>query len=325
MTLTDLAAEHHPLPISWVAAIGAQICAVLMAAHEIGLVHRDLKPSNVMVEASGAVKVLDFGLAAIHRDDRYSRITRTGQNLGTPGYMAPEQINAEPTDHRTDLYGLGGTLFHLLTGEAPFDGQTTLTLFRHQITNPPPRASALRPDLPPALDELIDALLAVDPAQRPADALAVYAILSPHAKSRTQIPGVITEQGHSAWAYAAAIAGSAPTADHAADIPGSPAAAPAEADAERLFRAGDVRAAAHLWRQLAEQRERTQGADDTQSFQWRLRAARAHERLGEHDRAVRQLDALLDRRTRAVGPDHPDVRDLRQEIDQLRSRRPGPD
>ncbi|WP_307804505.1 serine/threonine-protein kinase, partial [Micromonospora echinofusca] len=139
VTLTDLVAEQGPLPIGWVAAIGAQVSSILLAAGQIGLIHRDVKPSNVMVEPSGAVKLLDFGLAVIRDDDRYSQITRTGQSLGTVGYMAPEQILGEEADHRTDLYGLGATLFDLLTGTTPFDGVTTTTALRHQLDDPPPR------------------------------------------------------------------------------------------------------------------------------------------------------------------------------------------
>jgi len=125
ITVADLVAEQDGLPIGWAAAIGAQVSSVLMAARALGLVHRDIKPSNIMLETSGAVKVLDFGLAVIRGDERYSRITETGQRLGTVGYMAPEQLLGEPTDHRTDLYGLGATLFELLTGRPPLDRKST--------------------------------------------------------------------------------------------------------------------------------------------------------------------------------------------------------
>ncbi|MER7002762.1 serine/threonine-protein kinase, partial [Dactylosporangium sp. NPDC000555] len=205
ITLADLTAEQDPLPIAWVAAIGAQISSVLIAAHGIGLVHRDLKPSNVMLEPSGAVKVLDFGVAVIRDDDRYSRITRTGESPGTVGYMAPEQVLGEPTDHRADLYGLGGTLSHLLTGQAPFDGASTVTTLRHQLSDPPPRPSEVRPDTPVALDDLVHALLAKRPEDRPASAVEVYDALAPLVDQLPPIPGVVGDGVDAVRRYAAVV------------------------------------------------------------------------------------------------------------------------
>ncbi|MFC8850657.1 MULTISPECIES: protein kinase [unclassified Micromonospora] len=323
ITLTDLVAEQGPLPFGWVAAIGAQISSILLAARRIGLVHRDLKPSNVMLDTSGAVKVLDFGLAAIHGDDRYSRITQSGQSLGTVGYMAPEQILGEPTDHRTDLYGLGATLFDLLTGCPPFDGVTTLTTVRHQLDDPPPRPARLRPDTPAELDDLVHTLLAVDPRDRPASAADVYPVLAPLSLDRPPIPGVFTDAAEAVQNYAA-IVGRVPqqTRPTTTTIPGQPEADVklTATEADRLHAAGEFRAAVRLWRRLADQRAEQHGDDDPVAFDLRLRAARAHVALGEHSRALRQLQALLDSRVRAAGPEHPEVLGLRQEIARLTGR-----
>lgn len=321
ITLADLVAEHHPIPIGWVAAIGAQISSVLIAARRIGLVHRDIKPSNVMLDANGAVKVLDFGLAVVPDDDRYSRITQSGQTLGTVGYMAPEQVLAEPTDHRTDLYGLGATLFDLLTGCPPFDGDTTVTKVRHQIEEAPPRPSELRPDVPAALDDLVHALLAFDPQDRPADAAEVYDALAPLAQDRPPLPMVVTDPVGAVSKYAA-IVGRVPQPDSDAMTP--PPTRPAEFDvgqaaeqAERLHAAGQFRAAARTWRRLATHYAQRHGDDHPLVFDYRLRAARAHVPLGEHDRALRQLNALLRDRTRADGHEHPSVLQLQNEIEEL--------
>lgn len=314
VTLADVSAEQGPLPIAWVASIGAQIAAVLIAAHGIGLVHRDIKPSNAMLERGGAVKVLDFGLAAAIGDDRYSRITQTGQSLGTVGYMAPEQINAEPVDHRADLYGLGATLYHLLTGEAPFDGLTTMSTARRQLTERPAPAAALRQDIPDALDNLVQALLSIEPGHRPASATEVHAALVPLAGQRAPIPRVTDGSGDAVRAYAAAIAGQAQ-----ASAPPRPTTHAQDADeAARLLAAGEARAAARLWRRLAEQH----GEDDARVVEWLRQAALAHVQLDEAGRALSQLGNLRARRVELAGPDDVMARRLQQDIDDLRTRRP---
>ncbi|MFG2044516.1 protein kinase [Dactylosporangium sp. NPDC048998] len=322
LTLEDLTAEQGTLPITWVAAIGAQVSSVLIAAHDIGLVHRDLKPSNVMLEPSGAVKVLDFGLAVMRDDERYSRITRSDQRPGTVGYMAPEQIHGDPVDHRTDLYGLGGTLFHLLTAEPPFDGVTTVTTLRHQLNDPPPHPSQTRPETPEALDDLVHALLAERPEDRPASAVEVYDALAPLAGDLPPIPGVVNEGVDAVRCYAAVV-GRLPVR-HSLAAPHRKAHTDQDPDgaaseAERLFAAGEFRAAARRWRQLADQHEQRHGPAHPRVYEWRLLAARAHVPLGEHDRALRQLDVLLQERVRTDGPEHPAVLELRQEIAQVRA------
>lgn len=326
ITLADLTAEQQDrLPIEWVAAIGAQVSSVLIAARQLGLVHRDIKPSNVILETSGAVKVLDFGLAVVHGDDRYSRITQSGQALGTVGYMAPEQILGEPTDHRADLYGLGATLFDLLTGRPPFDEPTTTTMLRRQLDEPPPRPAELRPDIPDALDELVSALLARHPDDRPATAAQVYDVLAPLAQEPPPIPEVRDDAAEAVRAYSA-IVGRVPRRSGHPVAPSAPGTEldPAQgvAQADRLYAAGHFRAAARQWRRLAEQHAQRYGDDDPLVFDLRLRAARAHVRLGEHDRALRQLQTLLRNRIQVDGPEHAAVLELRQEIERLSRERP---
>lgn len=322
--LSDLIEEHKPLPVAWVAAIGAQISSVLIAARQIGLVHRDIKPSNAMLEASGAVKVLDFGLAAIHGDDRYSRITESGDSLGTAGYMAPEQIEGGSTDHRTDLYGLGATLFNLLTGVPPFDGPTPTVTRQQQMQSSPPRSAELRPEVPPAMDDLVHALMAPRPQDRPTSAAEAYAVLLPLAQNRPPIPGVVNNQPDAVRAYAAVVGQAPLPAQHEVQVSTAPeyidpdvAARQAEDQAERLATTGSPRAAARQWRQLAAVRAFQHGDGDATVVEYRLRAIRLHAELGEHSRALRQLRSLLDQRINADGPEHPTVVAIRHELAKL--------
>ncbi len=308
--LSDLIEEHDPLPVAWAASIGAQICSVLIAARQIGLVHRDIKPSNAILEPSGAVKVLDFGLAVIHGDDRFSRITQSGDSLGTAGYMAPEQIEGGPTDHRTDLYGLGATLFDLLTGQPPFGGSTPTLTMQLQMQGSPPRPAKLRAEIPAELDDLVQALMARHPQDRPASAAEAYEVLAPLVRDLPPIPGVVSSQPDAARAYAAVV-GQVPTQHvvYASAEPEEPARR-----AEMLAATGNLRAAAHQWRQLAELRAMEHGDGDAAAVEYRLRAIRVHVDIGEPSRALRQLRDLLEDRIRADGPEHPSVSVVQQEI-----------
>ncbi|KWX01422.1 Eukaryotic-type protein kinase [Carbonactinospora thermoautotrophica] len=179
-TLGDLVAEHGPLPVRWVAGIGAQICAVLTVAHAVPLVHRDLKPHNVMVCEDGTVKVLDFGVAALLDRPDLTKLTAPGETVGTPAYMAPEQALTGACEPRSDLYALGCVLHELLSGEPVFQGETSLAVLREHLESEPRPLRELRPDVPADLERLVLDLLAKQPEDRPADAAAVYARLLPY-------------------------------------------------------------------------------------------------------------------------------------------------
>ncbi len=167
-----------PLPIPWAAAIGAQVATVLSYAHAVPAVHRDLKPDNIMVTLDGAVKVLDFGIAAILRRD-VTRITATGSMVGTTRYMSPEQIKGGQVSPRSDLYALGCILHELVTGRHLFTSDNEFTLMQQHVTVAPTPLRQLRPDAPEALERLVLDLLAKAPEQRPADAYEVYRRLLP--------------------------------------------------------------------------------------------------------------------------------------------------
>ncbi|MBL8721418.1 MAG: protein kinase [Myxococcales bacterium] len=150
--------------------IGAEIARGLVAAHAAGVLHRDLKPDNVMVEASGRVAITDFGIAR-GLDPDSSRMTQTvGQTLGTPAYMAPEQVEGRPLDGRADVYALGVVLYELITGELPFTGDSVFAMAAARLTQPVPDPREKRPDLPLAVAELVRAAMARRREDRPSAA-----------------------------------------------------------------------------------------------------------------------------------------------------------
>ncbi|ASU79330.1 serine/threonine protein kinase [Actinopolyspora erythraea] len=191
ISVSDLIAEHGTLPLGWAAAIAAQTCSVLTAAHQEQLVHRDLKPSNLMLQPDGTVKVLDFGLAVVLDVADMSRLTRTGQHIGTPAYMAPEQIQDATSSTRSDLYSLGCVLYEALTGMRLFRGPTDYAVMNKQVGQPPVPALEHRPDIPGELDELLSELLAKEPEERPDSAYTVYRRLLPFTRDLEALPGAL--------------------------------------------------------------------------------------------------------------------------------------
>jgi serine/threonine-protein kinase len=162
-SLTD-EMKQCPIPVKRGLKIIWDICRGMSAAHQVGVVHRDLKPPNILLNDQGLVKVVDFGLAAVNHAD--SRLTRTGVILGTPTYMAPEQVRARTIDARTDIYSLGVIMYEIFTGRAPYVADDPMAiLFQHVEGNPtPPRQ--LKVDIPPGLEKIILQAMYVDPAKR---------------------------------------------------------------------------------------------------------------------------------------------------------------
>ena len=161
------------LPVDRVIDIGLQLAEALAAAHELGIVHRDIKPSNVMITPNERVKVLDFGVAkrvewAGEPGDDAATLTYTarGAVVGTPAYMAPEQVGGGAADARTDIHGAGCVLYQMLTGEAPFGTGSPSEVMRRVIVAPPTSLKTLRAETPAALAEVVEKALAKDPADR---------------------------------------------------------------------------------------------------------------------------------------------------------------
>ncbi|WP_435840232.1 protein kinase domain-containing protein [Streptomyces atroolivaceus] len=177
--LAELIDEEPQLPVSWVAAIGAQIASGLAAAHTAGVVHRDLKPANVMLTRDGTVKVLDFGMGSVVDDPDQTRLTSTGVSVGTARYMAPEQFRAEQVTALADLYALGCILYELLIGRPPFSARTPYELSEQHQHQQPPQLTLVRPDLPTPLVRLVNRLLEKDTELRPEHAALVHDALVP--------------------------------------------------------------------------------------------------------------------------------------------------
>lgn len=169
--------EGGPLPVREACELARQAASGLATAHRLGVVHRDVKPSNLLASVTGQVKVLDLGLASLASADS------TGDRSGTADYMAPEQWAGDPVDARTDIYGLGCTLFKLLTGRTPFssEGGGASERLQAHLAAAPPDVRTLRPDAPEGLARLLEKMLTKAPDDRVATMQEVVGALAPFA------------------------------------------------------------------------------------------------------------------------------------------------
>jgi serine/threonine protein kinase len=197
-TLRELMARAGPLPSELTIAITAQLADALAYAHAQGLVHRDIKPANLLLRDEGGdtvrVKIADFGIAkavAVAGAD----LTASGDMLGTPKYLSPEQVQGHESDGRADLYSVGVVLFEMLAGRPPFSASTEIATALAHVQQPVPDIADVRPDLPAGLGELVSSLLVKDPRYRLASALALGGALTSIRKSM----GVATESEADAY------------------------------------------------------------------------------------------------------------------------------
>jgi serine/threonine protein kinase/tetratricopeptide (TPR) repeat protein len=185
--------ENGPLPVEEALAVLRQVALGLEAAHRVGIVHRDVKPANVLVTSSGALKILDFGLAK-HASD--AAMTEAGQTMGTVLYMSPEQLRGQPVDARTDLWSLGVLAYELLSGISPFRAESNeATAMRILNDEPPPLTSV--PGVPAWLVELVAQLLRKEPANRPQSASEVLRTLDRSGKLRNRAAPTEVDAMHS--------------------------------------------------------------------------------------------------------------------------------
>jgi len=183
MDLSGLLDREGRLPIERALHFTRQLCAALDAAHSEGVVHRDLKPQNILIDRADNLYVSDFGLAK-SLEAEISMGTRTGQILGTPRYMSPEQVEAREVDARTDLYALGLIACEMFTGELPFRGDSAMQLMYQRVMEPPRDPRAAHPELPEYIANVILKCLEKDPARRYRSAREILADLDAQSAPR---------------------------------------------------------------------------------------------------------------------------------------------
>jgi eukaryotic-like serine/threonine-protein kinase len=210
--LSERLHRERRLPIDTAVALALQIADALVYMHEHSVVHRDLKPENVMILPDGNIKLIDFGIAM---DTTMRKITWSGlsQMMGTPDYMAPEQIKGLRGDERCDIYSLGAILYEMLTGEVPFPGENVYAAMRSKVREDPPPPRRLRHDIPPAVEEIVLCALEREPRERYSSALEMREALA-HPESvimtgraeRQRPPSKVSPQARTLLTLAAGLA-----------------------------------------------------------------------------------------------------------------------
>jgi serine/threonine-protein kinase len=157
--------EERELPIERATNLVLQICDALDTMHKHGVVHRDLKPENIMVDDQDRIKLIDFGIA-MKEDARRITFVDMSATLGTPDYIAPEQVKGQRGDQRSDIYSLGVMFYEMLTGEPPFRGPNPLAVMNERVLHDPEPARDRRPEISPALNEILNRALERDPRRR---------------------------------------------------------------------------------------------------------------------------------------------------------------
>lgn len=176
ITVRELLKTRGRLGVSSTLALARQLVDALAVAHDALIIHRDVKPENALLDASGVLKVMDFGIARLAQYP--STMTQAGMILGTPAYMAPEQLMGEEIDGRADLYAAGVVIYECLTGVPPFTAPSPITLISKVLTAVPKSPALLNEEVPPALSALVLRLLQKNPTDRPSDARALLELLS---------------------------------------------------------------------------------------------------------------------------------------------------
>jgi len=174
--LSQVMSEVRPIPVEDAVQIASQVCGALSHMHENKIVHRDLKPQNIMICNDGSLRIIDFGIA---KAAEMRRITFAGfsPTLGTPDYMAPEQVKGQRGDERTDIYSLGAVLYEMTTGSVPFEGPNPFIVMNSRITGDPMAPRKRNPAIPEEIEEIILHAMEREPHRRYASAAAMKAEL----------------------------------------------------------------------------------------------------------------------------------------------------
>ncbi|MFM9453410.1 serine/threonine-protein kinase [Streptomyces europaeiscabiei] len=336
--LTGYIHPGKPLPVSWAVAVAAQVATVLSYAHDVPVIHRDLKPSNILVARDGTVKVLDFGIAAILRTD-VTKLTATGNPIGTYQYMSPEQVRGGQITPQADLYALGCVLHELLSGQLAFTADSEFLLMFQHVKAAPTPLRQLRADVPAELEELVLHLLRKAPEARPSDTQEVYERLrpflpaageqpAPHEAGPTGAPDP-TAVFRRPYAPRARAGATARTGSPAAD---APAAVPAPLPETLRAQVREVRAhydalmeeerftqAAEVVGEMIEPAARVLGAENKVVLALRMRRAGARLLGGDFRAALPEFEALADAYKRVSGPTSKSALDCRAQAARCRA------
>ena len=166
MNLREYLSRNGPPDLATALEFMRQIASALEASSEAGIVHRDIKPENILITRKNQTKITDFGLAQLSLPGEQLHLTQVGMTMGTPLYMSPEQVNGRNVDHRSDLYSMGVTCYHMLCGSTPFRGETALSVAIQHVNADPPPLKVQRPDLPEIVCKLVHRLMAKVPDDR---------------------------------------------------------------------------------------------------------------------------------------------------------------
>jgi serine/threonine-protein kinase len=175
-SLADLIERAERVPAAATLALGKQLCRALAVAHEQGIIHRDVKPQNLIVQPDGVLKVMDFGVARLAR--RTAGLTRAGMVVGTPAYMAPEQLLDEDVDARADLFAVGVVLYECLTGIRPFEADSASALVAKLLVGAAASPRDLAPEVPAPLSDIVLRTISADRQMRPASAAELHELLA---------------------------------------------------------------------------------------------------------------------------------------------------
>ncbi|UZF56459.1 Stk1 family PASTA domain-containing Ser/Thr kinase [Gordonia polyisoprenivorans] len=219
-TLRDVLRRNGPVAPRQAMTWMADVAAAMDFSHRNGIVHRDMKPANVMIDSSGAVKVMDFGIARAMNDST-STMTQTSAVMGTAQYLSPEQARGIKVDPRSDIYSMGCVLFELLTGEPPFTGDSPVAVAHQHVHEDPRWPSAVRPDIPPELDSIVMKAMSKNKENRYQSAAELRSdLIKVLAGGKPSAPLLMSEEDRTAWLDT----GSGPRRALRADTGGQPAA-----------------------------------------------------------------------------------------------------
>lgn len=192
VTLRDIVHNDGPMPPKRAIEVIADACQALNFSHQHGIIHRDVKPANIMISKTGAVKVMDFGIARALADSH--SVTQTAAVIGTAQYLSPEQAKGESVDARSDVYALGCVLYEVLTGEPPFVGDTPVAVAYQHVREDPVPPSARRSSIPPELDAVVLKALAKNPDNRYQSAAEMRSdLVRVHSGQPPEAPKVFTD------------------------------------------------------------------------------------------------------------------------------------